>query len=433
MLVTKLQSKFGKTFFQSILTFGIRGFGVVFLFGLTILMTRNFSSEEVGQYEFSRVVMLVLGSISLLGTDVSIIYFTGKLKASNSVQNLASTYYQIIRIILYSSLLIIVFLFTFSYVNEVYSFIETEFQSLFYRMLFVLPFYVLTIFNTETLRAIGRTVLSELFRNIFKYCSLLFGIVLFVVSKSSILLLTEYFLYGFILLAFISQLILSFYFSKAFFVQKTQIFSTRDILTDSFPMGVSSIIMFLLLSIDVFLLKKNFGDSIVAYYAVGIKLITILSMVILSLNINCSPKISELYYSNKKEELQILCKRTSKIITVANVSLGIIMICCINYILLFFGEKYLYIKEAFIILIISQIFTSFLGVVPVYLNMTGRSYIFQYILLLTLLVNIILNVILIPIYGVIGAAVVFSFSVIFWNIIVAIYVYKKDGINLLFI
>ena len=433
MIVTKLQKKIGKTFYQSILTFGIRGFGVLFLFCLTILMTRNFSTMEVGQYEFTRVVLLVLGSIALLGTDVSIIYFSGKLKASNSSKELGKTYYQILKIILYSSLVIAVVLFILSYVKEMYAFVGKDNQALFYKIIFVLPFYVITIFNTETLRAIGKPVLSELFRNVFKYCSLLFGIALFISSKSSFLLLTEYFLYGFILLACMSQLILTYCFSKNPSSQKDKIFSSKEIIKNSFPMGISSIIMFLLLSVDVFLLKKNFGNSVVAFYAVAIKLITILSMVILSLNINCSPRISELFFLNEKKELQCLCRRTARITTIVNVSLSIIMICFISRILFFFGEDYIYIKEAFFILITSQIVTSFFGVVPVYLNMTGRSHVFQYILLLTLFVNIILNIILIPIYGVVGAAIVFSLSVILWNVIVAIYVYKKDHINLLFI
>jgi O-antigen/teichoic acid export membrane protein len=58
--------------------------------------------------------------------------------------------------------------------------------------------------------------------------------------------------------------------------------------------------------------------------------------------------------------------------------------------------------------------------------MTGRQRIFQVVLISAVFLNFILNFILIPIYSLTGAAIAFVSSLLFWNIITAFIVYKKD-------
>ena len=73
---------------------------------------------------------------------------------------------------------------------------------------------------------------------------------------------------------------------------------------------------------------------------------------------------------------------------------------------------------------------SIFGAAPIYLNMTGRQQLFQFILILAVVINLILNILLIPIYGMLGAGISFVFSMIFWNVLAAIIVYKKDKVKL---
>ena len=51
----------------------IRSFGVLLLFGFTLFITNFYSAENVGRYDFVRATLLVLGGISLMGTNQSII------------------------------------------------------------------------------------------------------------------------------------------------------------------------------------------------------------------------------------------------------------------------------------------------------------------------------------------------------------------------
>ena len=90
---------------QTFGTIALRGVGVLFLFGISLLMTNNFPPTVVGEYEFIRVFLLVFGSLCLLGTDVSILFFSGKLKALHSFEEIKNIYFTIIKIISASSIL----------------------------------------------------------------------------------------------------------------------------------------------------------------------------------------------------------------------------------------------------------------------------------------------------------------------------------------
>ncbi|RZK15077.1 MAG: hypothetical protein EOO43_15475 [Flavobacterium sp.] len=95
-----------------------------------------------------------------------------------------------------------------------------------------------------------------------------------------------------------------------------------------------------------------------------------------------------------------------------------------------FGEQYESARDALIILTLSQWICSYFGVVTVYLNMTRKQHIFQYILIVAVVINFIMNSLLIPEYGMTGAAISFAVSILFWNIISALVIYRTDRINL---
>jgi hypothetical protein len=53
---------------QSINTMILRIIGVATLFGFTLFLTKNYDPKIIGQYDFIRTYLLVLGSICILGT-----------------------------------------------------------------------------------------------------------------------------------------------------------------------------------------------------------------------------------------------------------------------------------------------------------------------------------------------------------------------------
>lgn len=420
---------------QSLKTMFLRIIGVVTLFGFSLFLTHNYAPKIIGQFDFIRMVLLVLSSICVLGTDQSILYFTGILKSRNEIQTLKAIYKKIV-VIIFALCLLMLFVFFVIGQNSINIFFnDKSTYVLMAKAIIALFFYSITLFNTETIRALDKVYIAELFRNTFKYVSVIFGaIILFYYHQEAYLVDT--FLIGFVALAIITTIIIFRLFKKQngdlILSNDTNSFSYSFIAHKSYPMAISSLAIFLMMTFDIVFLKKFKGDETVAYYAIAMKLVSILFMINNSVYISVSLKIAQLYTDNNKKELSKALKQSARMIVA--LTLPVVLFVCLfsENILYFFGENYTQSKQALLILMVGQLFASFFGVSAIYLNMTGRQSVFQIVLIFAVLLNLILNIILIPMYSMTGAAIAFVSSLLFWNVVTAIIVYRKDKLLIVF-
>jgi O-antigen/teichoic acid export membrane protein len=412
---------------QSLSTLFLRILGVLLLFGFTVFLTKNYTPKLVGQYDFVRSFLLAAGSICMLGFDQSILYFKGFLVSQNAVEQLKKVYIKMIMMLFAASLLalIIILCIDEKRINNYFS--DDEVYIILLKGAAILFFYGLSLLNTEVFRALDKLYVAELFRNIIKYIPLIVGsVVLFYWHKETYLV--DVFLIGFVFLAILSSVFIFIYFNNTAETKTEEIFSNKVIFTKSYPIAVSAMAIFLLMCFDVMFLKKYRNDETVAFYSVGVKVMTIVSVIILTVNITVSAKIAELFSSHNITELRKILRNSARLIF--GITFPVILLISIfsEYVLSFFGHQYIAAQEAFLILIIGQGICSAFGSAPVYLNMTGRQHIFQIILILAVVINFILNRFLIPEYGMIGASIAYVSSMLFWNGIAAIIIYRKDKI-----
>lgn len=416
---------------QSINTLILRIVGVIILFGLTLYLTHHYDPTIIGQYDFIRTFLLVVGSLCLLGTEQSILYFSGVINSKGNINDLKKIYDLITFLILLTSIFVII-LFQFVGEQRIASFFnDNKIYPILFKALLTLYFYCMTILNTEVFRALNSFYIAELFRNTFKYFSVIIGAVfLFHIKKE--IYLVDTFLIGFVILAIISYIMILNLFRKEI-KRNTKIntlnFSYKQIIKKSFPMSISGMAFFLIMSFDVFFIKKYCGSASVAYYSVAIKIITVLSMVIISVNIGVSTKIAEHFIESKKD-LQETVKKSSRLIFIFSFPLVVLVCIFSKTILNFFGKGYDIASTSLILLMFGQGVNAAFGSVPIYLNMTGRQALFQYILIGAVIVDLILNIILVPKYGMIGSAIAFTSCSIFWILITSIIIYKKDKIKI---
>jgi len=412
---------------QSLSTLLLRILGVLLLFGFTIFLTKSYTPKLVGQYDFARSFLLAVGSICLLGFDQSILYFKGRLASQNAVEELKKIYIKMVKMLFLTSLIVLIIILAIDerIINNYFS--DQEVYSIFLKAALTLFFYGISTLNTEVFRALDQLYIAELFRNVLKYVPLILGAAaLFYWNKETYLV--DVFLIGFVMLAAISSLVVFSYFSKMAVV-KTENISHKEIFLRSYPIAISGMALFLLMCFDIMFLKKYRNDETVAFYSVGVKVMTIISVIILTINITVSSKIAEFFASKKIEELKKEVKRSVRLIF--GITFPVILLLCLfsEKVLSCFGHQYIIAKEAFLILIVGQGICSAFGCAPVYLNMTGRQHIFQVILIIAVIINFGLNRFLIPIYGMTGASIAFVVSSFFWNFTAAIVIYRKDKVN----
>ncbi|WP_343705095.1 MATE family efflux transporter [Flavobacterium sp.] len=406
----------------------LRIFGVLLLFGFTIFLTKSYSPKLVGQYDFVRSYLLAIGSICLLGFDQSILYFKGRLASQNELRQLKKVYVKMVSMLFLTSLVIlIVFLLIDKKRINAY-FLDDEVYSILLKSSIILFFHGLSLLNTEIFRAMDKLYVAELFRNIIKYIPLIIGsVVLFYWHLETYLV--DVFLIGFVFLAIISSVLIFIYFNKTEIVSE-EIFTSKEIFKKSYPIAISGMAMFLLMSFDIMFLKKYENDETVAFYSVGVKIMTIVSVIILTINITVSAKIAEYFSSHNMIELKKTLQNSARLIFCISFPVITLITLFSEYVLSLFGYQYIIAQQSFLILIIGQGICSLFGSAPVYLNMTGRQHIFQVILIGAVIINFILNRFLIPIYGMTGAATAFFCSSFLWNFVSAVVIYKKDKIKI---
>ena len=413
----------------------LRIIGVSTLFGFSLFLTHNYEPKIIGQFDFIRVLLLVLSSICVLGTDQSILYFTGILKSKKEIKKLKAIYKKIVLLIFILCLLVLVVFSSIGQNNINLFFNDKSTYVLMTKAIIALFFYSITLFNTETIRALDKIYIAELFRNTFKYVSVILGaVILFYYHQESYLVDT--FLIGFVALAIVSTSIVFRLFKKQngdlILSNDTSSYSYSFIAHKSYPMAVSSLAIFLMMTFDIVFLKKFKGDETVAYYAIAMKIVSILFMINNSAYISVSLKIAQLYTDNNIKELSKTLKQSTRMIVLLTVPVVLFICLFSENILYFFGENYTQSKQALLILMMGQLLASFFGVSAIYLNMTGRQSVFQIVLIFAVLLNLILNIVLIPMYSMTGAAIAFVSSLLFWNMVTAIIIYKKDKLLIVF-
>ena len=143
------------------------------------------------------------------------------------------------------------------------------------------------------------------------------------------------------------------------------------------------------------------------YYEQSRKIVSILIMVITSINTVMFPRISHLYAQKKKDDIRCLYKKTYKLILmmVIPVSVGIIF-ASKNFTIWFFGVEYLPVAKLMklsVILIFFMAIGNFVGML--YLSPTGKQNKMSAIYLFSAGINVVLNFLLIPNLLSIGAII----------------------------
>lgn len=407
----------------------LRASGILLMFLLSLFLTNSFSAEIVGQYDFVRSFLMILSGASLLGTNQAIIYYSGILTSNKSFGSIRSIYFKmnflilIACAILYTPLLVI----DKETINQIFN--KQGAYELVTLSLKGLVFYSITMLNIDTIRALKHTLISEGFRNVFRYMPFfIFSIILYIIDSPEELVV--WFIYSFIVIFIISSAVVYFFlFKKDFVTSAHQNFSSSSILKTSYPMALSAISFFLMQSTDVLFISAYDTFDSVAYYSIAVKLASVTALALISVNIVIAPKIASIYNDKNFYELKLILKKATRINVVISLPIIIVLLCFSEYILSTFGSNYVLAKSALWVLLIAQFFNSVTGPSALYLNMTGRQKKLNVILLISLLINIVLNIILVPAYGMLGAAISTTASFIISKIFASALVLYLDNVK----
>jgi O-antigen/teichoic acid export membrane protein len=146
-------------------------------------------------------------------------------------------------------------------------------------------------------------------------------------------------------------------------------------------------------------------------------------------NAFAAPLIAKLYALEKKLELQRLLTMAAWGILVVTIIAGAFLISMGKLILSLFGQEFIAGYFSLVILLLGQVVNSLAGSVGLLMTMTGNQVIIAKVIIISTLLNIGLNFLLIPYFGMLGAAIATSITVIFVNLALLWFVQQKIGLN----
>lgn len=400
----------------------LSGAGLFFL--ASIFITNNFNIEIVSDFEFANSLLLLVGSLVLVGTDISILQIAGRLKSEGRLDEIRGVYLKIIGLIFsVSSTIFLLF-----YVISTTSFYESLNLSIpilsILKVLVTTAFYGCLVFTAETFRVFKGSLITELYHGILKYILFFLGVIL----------LYNYHFFNYLIDIYLLSLIIvslgammHFLLASKEFKRVTE-YTYGEILKISFPMTVSSLSFFILLTADVILLKLLGADVAVSIYAQPLKIIAIIVRIKVTLEATYSSSIATFYFSKDWLALRNAVRLVNRWVAAFCIPIILTMAVFAKDVLSLFGEKYESGVFAFYILLAGVLINVIAGCTGSYMNMTGKQVALQYILLIAAGLNIVLNVVLIPTYGMYGAAIASFAAILFWNSLSILHIWKKDKI-----
>lgn len=393
----------------------IKVIGAISGFYLTYLIASKFSIEESGRFftELSIITIFImiisLGLPSYCVKKVSELKYRQKINSANSL----ITYSGIS--VCMAGIIIIINNFIFNIVDN--------------KMAFSLIPLSLIALMSSYIQASKKPRISMLFTGVAR--NLVFVILLLMVSIERYSELS--------LLFFITSLICcisSFCFwSKlggTFVIkERSHFLFTKSILkSSSFFWGISFLTV-LSSQLPQFLIGTMAGYSEASGYAVAVRIAGVSSIVLVAINRIIAPNIAEFYYKKNQLELEKEINRSTFITFFLSTIYFFIIAIFSDVILSFFGHEYLFAKSSLVLMMLGQWLNSSFGSVGTILQMTGYSRVQQRNTLISIVTSVFVGLIAIPVFGLLGAALMFSSYLALVNLLSWNDVRVRLGINTL--
>ncbi len=411
---------------------GIAVFGSIIRIGFNFIfrlaLTRTLSLGLVGLYFLGTTVIEFSRILALLGLDYGLLKYASIAHGKSDVCQIKGYVITAFKIAIPSAFLFSILLFSFSDTISVQLFHNPDMSKVMRILAITVPFTVITticVFSTQACKQMQyRVYVQDITEPIVRFAFL--GIFIFI----------GYQLMG-ALVAYIISVVSS-SFLGLYFLNKKLPFSTKgritrsqvgDFLRFSLTQISSRVIDTLMRTLDIFMIGCFLIIDNVGVYNITVQIVVVGSLFLHAFINIFTPLISELAGIGDFKRIEKNYKAMTKLVIVFSLPVYLIMILFPREILMVFGKDYVAGAGCLVILAAGQMVNSATGAVDVILNMSGKHVLSLYDSIGTLILNIILNFFLIPRYGISGAAVATSTSVVLANLIRLIQVYFIFGIH----
>ncbi|WP_024605749.1 MULTISPECIES: flippase [unclassified Pseudoalteromonas] len=196
------------------------------------------------------------------------------------------------------------------------------------------------------------------------------------------------------------------------------------------PFTIMSFISTLNTELASILLGWLVDNESVAYFKVAMQAVGLIALGAYSINAVIMPNVARLYKKEDLEGTQALLTKSVRLSALISLPMIFFLIIFGEFTIeLLFGKEYLQAYPILVILCLGQLFNVSTGSVGLVLNMTDNEKSALKSLYVTLILNLVLLAVLVPLYGGVGAAIAVSLSLVCWNVLMAVDVWRLTGLK----
>jgi O-antigen/teichoic acid export membrane protein len=205
----------------------------------------------------------------------------------------------------------------------------------------------------------------------------------------------------------------------------------RSMMTFGFFSLFSGAATMLVLKIDTFMLSAMMGLEETGVYALAVYIATIIETPKRSLNQIADPLLSQAWKSDDLEKVDELYKKSALNLLIIGGTLFLLLWLNIDQLFEFIPKKEIYMQGKWVIFFIglAKLFDMSTGMNGEIISYSKHYRFGFYSILILVGITIGMNYILIPLFGLLGAALATTFSVFIYNIIKFIFLYLKFGLQ----
>lgn len=191
-----------------------------------------------------------------------------------------------------------------------------------------------------------------------------------------------------------------------------------ELLSVAFPLWITTIALFMVNQIDLWVMGAFRPASEVASYGAAARLVALVSMPLLVINAVAPPIIAEFYTLGRKRELEAMLRKTATLAGIPAFAALLVLIFFGGYVLqLVYGAHYRGGDAVIAILSVGQLFSVWAGSSGITLMMTGHQTAMMKITLLSGVLTLVLSIVMVFTYGQIGVAAAIAIGTVTQKII----------------
>ena len=420
--------KFSEIFTGSVWALSARLISTALGLSFSIIVARFYGAEMVGIIAVINSFLMLVTIFTVLGTPTSILRLVPEHLAKYSPTSAFKVYRKTQYLVIAASIVsAIVFFFGANLIaDKVFS---KPYLAYYFSLASVfMIFKSMMMLNTSAVRGLRLIKLFAVMQFLPQTFNLLFLIIIGLIWPSRDIPVYAI-MFGFVMTGIIGWFIMEIAFKKMMTPGDTvHALSSPRILSVSLPMLMTATMMFFISQTGVLMLGMFRTEAEVGYYSIAVKLANLTTFVLQAVNSMAAPKFSELFYTDKMNELFYVAKKSSKLIFATTTP---IMFCFLIFgkpiLNMLYGHNFTVAYLALILLVIGQFVNSISGATGMFMNMTGNQKVLRNIMSVAAVINIGLNLLLIPRLGINGSAISAMISLSFWNIAILVYIKIKFG------